>query len=406
MDTSRITDYVLDNKSHRAVTGWLNEGAISTVIAFAKWQEDNHVFGDVAEIGVHHGKFFILLANLRREGERAFAVDVFDDQHLNPDRSGCGDLARFADNLGLYADRADVEILKKDSTQLTRGDFYRGRKGGIRLFSVDGSHTATHTLSDLTIASQLLSRDGIICLDDFYNPEWPGVQEGFYRFLTSSSDVVPFAYGNHKLYLCKTETHSRNLHLVEDDLRPFLVRYKRVEIGSSPVAYISLPAPESVFGHDLRLMPNVFSLREQMISPRLTFGTGWATPQANGVWTVGPRSNLQLVLQQETYQAPALSIEAEPFLHQTRPSRRLSIRLNDRNLGDFVCDKTTPKTLELPVPLKLFEYGCDLQFDIEKPDRPSETIGTRDARPLGFFFRQIRIIERAVGSEQTAPRIS
>lgn len=403
MDTFRITDYVLNNKSHRAVTGWLNDGAISTVIAFAKWQEENHVFGDVAEIGVHHGKFFILLANLRREGERAFAVDVFDDQHLNPDRSGRGDLARFTDNLGLYADTVGVEVIKKDSTQLTRGDFYRGRRGGIRLFSVDGSHTATHTFSDLTIASQLLSRDGVICLDDFYNPEWPGVQEGFYRFLTGSPDIVPFAYGNHKLYLCKTETHNRYLRLVEDDLRPFLVRYKRVEVGDFPVAYVSLPGPEAVFGHDLRLMPNVFSLREQMISPRLTFGSGWAAPQANGVWTVGPRSSLHLTLQQETYAAPALSIDAEPFLHQTRTSRRLSIRLNECDLGRFVCDKTTPKTLELPVPLNLLQHGCDLQFDIEKPDRPSDTIGTGDARPLGFFFRQIRIVERAGENEQTAP---
>jgi len=342
------------------------------------------------------------LANLRRDGERAFAVDVFDDQHLNPDRSGCGDLARFNHNLGLYADRAGVEIIKKDSTQLTRSDFYRGRKGAIRLFSVDGSHTSMHTFSDLTFASQLLSPDGIICLDDFYNPEWPGVQEGFYRFLAGSPDIAAFAYGNQKLYLCRTEAHSRYLRLVEDDLRPFLVRYKSVEIGRFPVACMSLPAPELVFGHDLRPVPNVFSLREQMISPRLTFGSGWAAPQANGVWTVGPRSSLQLALQAESYQAPALAIEAEPFLHRTRPSRRLSIRLNGCNLGEFVCDKTSPKTLELAVPIKLLQYGCDLHFDIENPDPPSETIGTKDERPLGFFFRQIRVIERAVENERTS----
>jgi hypothetical protein len=67
----------------------------------------------VAEIGVHHRKLIILLANLRRQDERAFAVDIFDDQHLNPDGSGCGDLAWFKDNLGLYADAAGVDIIKK-----------------------------------------------------------------------------------------------------------------------------------------------------------------------------------------------------------------------------------------------------------------------------------------------------
>src|SRR6516164_11400793 len=109
MDTSRVTGYVLENKSHHTVTGWLNEGAISTVIAFAKWQEENNVFGDVAEIGVHHGKLFILLADLRRDHERAFAVDVFEDQQFNPDNSGRGDLSRFRDNLRLYTNGIGLE---------------------------------------------------------------------------------------------------------------------------------------------------------------------------------------------------------------------------------------------------------------------------------------------------------
>jgi hypothetical protein len=402
MDTSRIAGYVLHEKLYRAVPGWLSEGAVSAVIAFGKWQKENNCLGDVAEIGVHHGKLFILLANLRRQDERAFAVDIFDDQHLNPDHSGCGDLARFKDNLGLYADPAGVDIIKKDSTELTRADLYRGKKGNIRLFSVDGSHTAAHTLSDLTIAAQLLSAEGVICLDDFYNPDWPGVQEGFYRFLSrASAEIAPFAYGNHKLYLCKTGCRTRYLRFVERDLRPFLLHYKRVEIGNFPVAHISLPAPELVFGHDLCLMPNVFSLRERMISPRLSFGSGWAAPQPNGVWTVGPRSNLQLTLQQITHDSAALCIEVEPFLHTKRTSRRLSITFNGRSLGNFVCDNTGPNALEVALPPGPLQSRNDLQFDIESPECPSDTIGTRDERPLGFFFSQIRITEQA-GRKPTA----
>jgi hypothetical protein len=179
-----------------------------------------------------------------------------------------------------------------------------------------------------------------------------------------------------------------------------MLHYKRVEIGNFPVAHISLPAPELVFGHDLRLMPNVFSLRERMISPRLIFGSGWAAPQGNGVWTVGPRSNLQLTLQQITRESAVLCIEIEPFLHTKRSSRRLSITFNGRNLGDFVCDKTSPKTLEVALPPGPLQSDNHLQFDIESPDRPSDTIGTQDDRPLGFFFNQIRIIEQAVGNQR------
>ena len=39
MDTTRIAGYVLQDKLHRTVPGWLSEGAISAVIAFAGWQQ-------------------------------------------------------------------------------------------------------------------------------------------------------------------------------------------------------------------------------------------------------------------------------------------------------------------------------------------------------------------------------
>jgi hypothetical protein len=392
MDAPRIAGYVLEGKLHRGVAGWLNEGAISAVIAFAKWQHENYVLGDVAEIGVHHGKLFILLANLRRQHERAFAIDVFDDQELNSDNSGRGNLSIFKENLGLYADHVSVAIIQKDSKTLTRADLYRGRRGNIRLFSVDGSHTAAHTASDLAMAAPLLAADGLIILDDFYNPDWPGVQEGFYHFLTDFGlDIVPFAYGNNKLYLCKKASHGKYLSFVEHELRPFLLHYKRVEIGGLCVVHLSLPPPELVFRPNLCLIPNVFPLRAPIASPGVSFGTGWAPPQDNGVWTLGPRSELRLKLLPVQNDAPALRIEVEPFLHEKRASRRLGVTLNDHNLGDYVFKKTSSKSLEVALPPGALPADCYLQFDIEQPDRPSETIGTSDERPLGFFFRQIRI---------------
>lgn len=392
MDASRVAKYVLEDKLHRGVAGWLNEGAISAVIAFAKWQHQNEVLGDVAEIGVHHGKFFILLANLRRQHERAFAIDVFEDQHLNSDNSGRGNLSSFTEHLSSYADDVDVTIIQKDSKALTRSDFYRGRRGYIRLFSVDGSHTAAHTASDLAIAAQLLADDGLIILDDFYNPDWPGVQEGFYRFFSVSyKDVVPFAYGNNKLYLCKADSHRKYLGFVENDLRPFLGHYKQVEIGGLNVAHFSLPPPELVFQPNLCLIPNVFPLRGPIAAPGLNFGTGWAPLQANGVWTLGPSSELHLQLLPVQNDATKLRIEVEPFFHKDRGSRRLGIILNDQNLGEYVFNKMSSNTLEVALPAGALPTDCYLRFDIEEPDRPSETIGTSDDRPLGFFFQQIRI---------------
>jgi hypothetical protein len=58
MDTSRIADYALQDKAHQAVQGWLTDGAISAAIAFARWQDDSNVLGDVAEIGATENFLF------------------------------------------------------------------------------------------------------------------------------------------------------------------------------------------------------------------------------------------------------------------------------------------------------------------------------------------------------------
>jgi hypothetical protein len=392
MVTSRIAGYVLQEKLHRAVPGWLNEGAISAVIAFAKWQDENNVHGDVAEIGVHHGRFFILLANLRRRHERAFAIDIFGDQHLNVDKSGQGDLSKFMENLRQYGSETGVTVLKKDSQTLNRADFYSGRRGSIRLFSVDGSHTAAHTCSDLSIAGQLIGMDGLMILDDFFNADWPGVQEGFYRHLTNPGcDTAPFAYGNNKLFLCKAVSHAKYLSFVENDLRPFFLHDKRVEIGGFSVVHMSLPGPDLTFDSDLRLISKVFPLRGPVVPPCVEFGPGWAELQPNGVWTHGPHSELSLRLSAQSPDPAALCIDVQPFLHLRRTSRRLSVTLNDCPMGEFTFDRASPKPLHIPLPTGIIRSQCNLRFEIEEPDRPSETIGTKDGRPLGFFFRKIQI---------------
>jgi hypothetical protein len=347
----------------------------------------------VAEIGVHHGKFFILLANLRLTGERAFAVDVFDDQHLNPDKSGRGEIHNFRDNVRKFGDSNGVNIIQKNSLELTRADLYADGKGGIRLFSVDGSHTAEHTFSDLRVSSKLLCKKGLIILDDFYNPDWPGVQEGFHRFLRESDEeIAPITYGNNKLFLSHKTFYNDYLAFVENDLRPYLTHYKQVQIGNFRVAHIRLQDPELVFSRDLSLAQNVFSLRRPAFSARARLETGWSTPTPGGIWTVGPSAELRLELREIPADEARLVIRLEPFLHARRASRELSVNVNGRYLGKFLFEKSGPGRLEVPLPPGLLAATCRIRFGIEEPERPSETLGTTDKRPLGFLLHEIRIV--------------
>ena len=84
----RFIDYVLRGK-HRDVGGWIEPGALAGQRSSTGCSLKPELADRVAEIGVHHGqRFFIALCLLRRPGERALAIDIFDDQHLNVDNSG------------------------------------------------------------------------------------------------------------------------------------------------------------------------------------------------------------------------------------------------------------------------------------------------------------------------------
>src|SRR5206468_3764068 len=80
------------SNGHNKVVGWVEPGSFAAVYALNALQDRLGVQGGIAEIGVHHGRFFIALALARKSGEPAVAIDVFDMQEKNIDNSGCGDL--------------------------------------------------------------------------------------------------------------------------------------------------------------------------------------------------------------------------------------------------------------------------------------------------------------------------
>ena len=77
--SDRLLDYTVFD-GHRHVEGWLEIGAISGLMLISETQRAKGIAGSLAEIGVHHGRLFIVLSLLRTEEERALAIDVFEDQ--------------------------------------------------------------------------------------------------------------------------------------------------------------------------------------------------------------------------------------------------------------------------------------------------------------------------------------
>jgi len=171
--------------------------------------------GPVAEIGVYHGKFFIGLLKTMGAPAMNYAIDVFDLQQFNLDRAGEGNLVKFKENLKAagVADNT-VEIVRADSMWLGRPDMeaMRSRTGGFSMFSVDGCHLAEHTINDMLFAMEVTQPQGIIFVDDYNNPDWPGVQEGVAKFyFHHSARFVPVAYSCNKLMLCSLSFHKTYL---------------------------------------------------------------------------------------------------------------------------------------------------------------------------------------------------
>ncbi|KAG2486223.1 hypothetical protein HYH03_015048 [Edaphochlamys debaryana] len=132
-----------------------NEQAAWMASVLTSFQRRHNVFGAVAEIGVHHGFYFLSIALTARVGEPLLALDLFADQHKNVDGSGNGDQGIFRSNLQLAGFPAEA-IKTLQARRLHR------------------CHTKEIVMNDLVFAEHALVEGGIVAADDYSNLYWPG----------------------------------------------------------------------------------------------------------------------------------------------------------------------------------------------------------------------------------------
>lgn len=161
--------------------------------------------GGICEIGVHHGKFYLLLNQLVEPGYKSYAIDIFDDQTLNINFSGHGSLEIFQYHLSVF-DRyfgKNTICIQGDSADPSLNIVNTIGYGTMKIVSVDGSHTTEHALNDIKIADQIVSNEGIVIVDDILHPYGLGPLEATVTWLNSKPTLVPFAMGCNKLFMCK-----------------------------------------------------------------------------------------------------------------------------------------------------------------------------------------------------------
>lgn len=213
-----------------SVKGWLNyEALLFTSFYRTKFLQDAEF--NSLEIGVHHGKFFIGLENITPLNGKAIAVDVFESQDKNIDKSGAGNLAIFNEHVAKFCQDPTRVIAKSlDSLDINASEIGLNQFG---LLSIDGGHTVNHTVHDLETCNKLVTDTGLVILDDILNQHWLGVVTGAVQYFSSSTGkrIVPFAIGYKKLFCChfsrKTKIVSELTEL-QDELRDCGINISKV----------------------------------------------------------------------------------------------------------------------------------------------------------------------------------
>jgi hypothetical protein len=227
------------HSGHKEVHGWLESFSARYIGELGKFQRESGISGASIEIGVHHGRLFILL-HLAGSRHKDLAIDVFDDQHLNTDRSGHGNRTRFIANVIRWGGSpAGIDILQKSSLEVSEDEIL-ARVGRSVLFSVDGGHTEECAFNDLKLADAVLHPQGVVILDDFFNESWPEVCLGAMKYFADpNTRLRPFALTAGKMYLCTGENSAfyRNGMQMRFDRREF---DKEVKMFGSPVQLMGM----------------------------------------------------------------------------------------------------------------------------------------------------------------------
>jgi hypothetical protein len=184
------------------IEGWFSPDAALMFMAYNQVVAAHGVAGDVLEIGVHHGLSALALAAMRGDGAQLVAIDLFDElQAQNVSSSGSGSRVRFLQNMHeFFGDTAFVRCVAAPSNTL--GEAELGRR--FSFCHIDGGHTARETYEDLELCSRILLPGGLLALDDYFNPSFPGVCEGAVKFwLAHDGALAPIAAGFNKVLFQK-----------------------------------------------------------------------------------------------------------------------------------------------------------------------------------------------------------
>ncbi|MFJ4830235.1 class I SAM-dependent methyltransferase [Streptomyces sp. NPDC088747] len=165
---------------------------------------------EILEIGTLYGMFGAALIRMMERAGRDPSLTIVDPLaglQLQPGTTMGGDVtgtpvreAAVRTNLALAgAAGAAARIQQGFSEDPEIRALVSDRAYGVII--VDGDHSAAGVAADLEWAEQIVAPGGIVVLDDFGHPKWPGIKEAFEKHMTRDTKLRFLGQVAHSGYL-------------------------------------------------------------------------------------------------------------------------------------------------------------------------------------------------------------
>lgn len=159
-------------------------------------ESQNEISGDVCELGVAFGKSALGLSWLKKDSENLYLYDFFIGDDISEEIA--------QSNLEKYGNINNTEFRVTDLYKLQKSEIHFENK--LRFLHIDASHEHSAVLHDINNFADYVLPNGVICLDDWNDTSFPGINTAASEFiLTNKSKWKIFAIGMNKAYLCQEE---------------------------------------------------------------------------------------------------------------------------------------------------------------------------------------------------------
>ncbi len=190
----------------QGIPGFMSAANVAVWDTFLCAQNRFYAQGHLLEIGVFKGRSASVLCQHKRPDEEVWLVDFSQF------------LAEAESNLATLKSPG-VRFVHEKSSDLWKNPEIAQRRRQFRWIHIDGEHTGHAVANDLALAADLLSNEGLICVDDFFSPAYPQISAATYMWLANHPFELELIFcGDNKGYLARPTYAYQYLNLIRQQL--------------------------------------------------------------------------------------------------------------------------------------------------------------------------------------------